>query len=99
MEVALAAFPPRSVRALEVALEYPHVDQGRIAAVGPQVLRVEPDVVGRLVLGWDAMRVGIRERIGRRFTHDGADLAADIARQPDVARDEVELHAHPLARL
>ena len=39
------------------------MDEGRVGGVGPEVARVEADVVGRLVFGLDPVGMGVGERL------------------------------------
>ena len=57
----------------------------------------EAHVVGRLVVGLDAVRMRIGERIRRRLGDDDADLAADVGRHPHVAGDVVGLDPNAIA--
>src|SRR5262249_17373343 len=80
--------------ALEVALEHADVDERGVGRIRPEVFAPETHVVGGLVLGGHAVRVGVGEGVGGGLAHDHAGLAADIGRHAHVSRHEVLLDAH-----
>src|SRR3982751_2787983 len=83
--------------AREIALEHRYMYQRFVAGIGPQVVAAKTDVVRPFVFRVDAVRVRVRERIGRRFADDDAGLATDVPRHSHVSGYMVVLDPNVIA--
>src|SRR3954471_22004582 len=84
-----ARFTVPSGDRLEITLEDGDVVDHALGPARPQVFAAELHVVGGFIYRVEAMGMRVGEGRERSLGHDDADLAADVARHADMARDEI----------